>query len=48
MGLTRFWNTQTHTHGRGKLYMPFRHFMGGGGGGGGGGGHKKSVVVILL
>ena len=21
----------THTHGQGKLYMPFRHFMAGGG-----------------
>ena len=29
MARTRFWNTQTHTHGQGKLYMPFRHFIAG-------------------
>ena len=39
----------THTHGQGKLYMPFHHFMaGGGGGGGGGGGLKKDITSGYL
>ena len=41
--ILKYTNTQTHppphTHGQGKLYMPFRHFMAG---------HKKSKVLTRL
>ena len=43
IGRTRFWNTQTknrntHTHGQGKIYMPFRHSMAG----------TKTVEFLLI